>query len=100
MKRMTSLIYTSVIPSFLITVFLGTVYGASMTMQREGGLQNGQESTVAKDDVYRDGSQLTFSPLRLKNKSDSGRESGADSPSVKMERYKPYQKGEGERKIR
>jgi len=100
MKQLKPLLYIGVIPSFLIMMFLGTVYGASVTMQREGALRNGQESAVTKDDVNRDGNQLTFSPLRLKNISDSGRESGADNPTSKMERYRPYQEGEGERKIK
>jgi len=100
MKRIKSLFYMSVITSLMIMMFFGTIYGASVTMQREAGLQTGQESAVAKDDVNRDGNQLTFSPLRLKNKMDSGMESDTGNPSVKKERYKPYQEGEGERKIR
>lgn len=100
MKRMKSLFYISVITLFLIMMSLGTVYGAPVTMQREGALQNGQESTVTKDNVDMDGHQLKFAPQRLKNKSDSGMESEAGDRSVKMERYKPYQEGEGESKIR
>ena len=100
MKRMKSLFYMSVVTSLMIMMSLGTVYGASVTMQREAGLQTGQESAVAKDNVNRDGNQLTFSPQRLKNKMDSGMESDAGNQSVRMERYKPYQEGEGERKIR
>lgn len=100
MKRMKSILYISVIPSILIMVFLGTVYGGSVTVQRETGLQTGQESTVTKGDVNKDGDRLTFSPQRLKIKIDSGRESEADSRMVKTERYKPYQQGEGERKTR
>ena len=99
MKRIKSLFYMSVITSLMIMMPLGTVYGASVTMQREEGLQKGQESAVAKDNVNRDGNQLTFSPQRLKNKNDSGMESDADNPSVKKERYKPYEEGQGERKI-
>lgn len=90
----------SVIPSLLNMVFLGTVYGASVTMQHEGSIQNGQESTVVKDPVNMDGNQLKFTPQKLKNKSDSGMESDAGNQSVRMERYKPYREGEGERKIR
>ena len=100
MKRMKSLFYMSVIPSFLIMMFLGTVYGGSVTMQREAGLQAGQESAVTKDTANGEGNQLTFSPQRLKNKTDSGMKADAGNRSVKMERYKPYQEGEGERKIR
>ncbi len=48
MKRMKSILYISVIPSILIMVFLGTVYGGSVTLQREAGLQTGQESTRRK----------------------------------------------------
>ncbi len=90
----------SLIPSLMLMMFFGTAYAASVTMQREAGLQNGQESAVAKDNMDRDGSQLTFSPLRSKNKMDAGRESEAADHAVTMERYKPYREGEGERKIR
>ena len=90
----------SVITPFLIMIFFGTVYGASVTMQREGALQKDRESAVAKNDVNMDGNQLKFAPQRLKNKSDSAIESDAGRQSVKMERYKPYQVGEGERKIK
>jgi hypothetical protein len=102
MKRMKTLFYIGVIASLMIMMFLGTVYGASVTMQREGGLQNGQESTVVKDHLNMDGNQLKFAPQRLKKKNDSGMESDAGHQSVRMERYKPYQEGEGEseRKIR
>jgi hypothetical protein len=98
MKRTESLFYMSVITSFLVMMLSGTVYGASVTMQREAGLQTGQESAVTKDDVNRDGNQLKFSPLRLKNNNDSGGEPEADNRSVKKERYKPYIEGQGEKK--
>ena len=100
MKQIKSLFYMSVITSFMIMMFFGTVYGASVTMQREGALQKGQESAVAKNDVNRDGDQLKFTPQRLRDKNDSGMESETGSHSVRMERYKPYQEGEGERKIK
>lgn len=101
MKRMKSLFYLSVVPSFLMMVFFGTVHGGSVTMQREAGLQTSQKSAVTKGDAVTDkaSAPLTFSPLRLKNKIDSGGES-ADSRTVKRERYKPYQQGEGESKTR
>lgn len=100
MKRIKPLCYMIVIPSFLSMAFLGTVYGASVTMQREGTLQNGQESTVVKDPVNMDVNQIEFTPRKLKDKSGSGMESDAGNRSVSMERYKPYREGEGERKIR
>lgn len=100
MKQMKSVFYISVIPSLLIMMFLGTVYGASVTMQSEGALQNSQESTVSKNDVNMDGNQLKLAPQRLKNKSDSGMESDTGSPLVRMERYKPYKEGEGKRKTK
>ena len=100
MKHIKSLFYMSVITSLLIMIFFGTVYGSSVTMQREGDLQKGQESAVAKNDVNMDGNQLKFAPQRLKDKIDSGMESETGRHSVKMERYKPYQEGEGERKIK
>jgi hypothetical protein len=100
MKQMKPFFYMSVITSLMIMMFLGTVYGTSVTMQREGALQNGQESTVSKDNVNMDGNQLKLAPQRLKNKNDSGTESETVSQSVRMERYKPYKEGEGERKIK
>ena len=100
MKRIKSLFYMSVIPSLLIMMLSRTVYGTSVTMQREGALQNGQESTVLKNDVNMDGNQLKLAPQRLKNRSDSGMESETGSQSVRMERYKSYKEGEGERKIK
>lgn len=99
MKQMKSLFYIIVIPSLLIMMLSGTVYSASVTLQREGALQNGQESTVSKNDVNRDGNRLVLAPQRLKNRSDSGiMESETSSQSVRMERYKSYKEGEGERK--
>jgi hypothetical protein len=98
MKQIKSIIYFGMVSSLTIMVFLGTVSGASVTVQREGALQNDQESPVVKNDVIMDGNQLTFSPQRLKKKTDSGMES-AGNPSVIRERYKPYTEGEGERKI-
>lgn len=100
MKQMKSIFYISVIPSLLIMMLSGTVYGASVTLQREGALQNGQESTVSKSDVNRDGNQLILAPQRLKNRSDSGMESETGRQSVRMDRYKSYKEGEGDRKIR
>jgi hypothetical protein len=100
MKRIKPLFYMIVITSFLNMVFLGTVYGASVAMHREGSLQNGQNGTLADNHVKTDGNQLRFAPQGLKKKSDAGVESDAGNPSVRMERYKPYQEGEGERKVR
>jgi len=99
MKKVKLIFYVSLITLLWIMVYFTTVYGASVTMQREGGLKS-QEIAVAKEDVNRDGNQPTFSPLRLKNKTDSGMESDTGNPSVKVERYKPYKEGEGERKIK
>lgn len=90
----------SVITSLMIILFLGTVYGASVTMQRESALQNGQESTVANYIMKIDGNQLKLAPQRVKDKNDSGMESETGKQSVRMERYKPYKEGEGERKIK
>lgn len=100
MKQMRSFFYIIVIPSLLIMMFSGTVYGASVTMQREGALQNDQESTVSKNDVNMDGNQLKLAPQRLKNRGDSGMEPETGSQAVRMERYKSYKEGEGERKIK
>jgi len=100
MKHIKSLFYMSVTTPFLIMIFFGTVYGSSVTMQREGDLQKGQESAVAKGNVNMDGNQLKFTPERLKDKNDSDMESETGRHSVRMERYKPYQEGEGERKIK
>jgi hypothetical protein len=100
MKRIKPLCYMIVIPSFLSMVFLGSLYGASVTFLQEGSLHDSQEGAVANNHVKADGNQLKFAPQGLKNKSDSGKESGDRYPSVRRERYKPYQEGEGERKVR
>jgi hypothetical protein len=100
MKQMKSLFHMSVITSLMIIMFFGSVHGASVTIQREGALQEVQESVVSKNDVRMDGNQPKFTPQRLRDKNDSGRESQTGSASVRMERYKPYQEGEGERKIK
>jgi hypothetical protein len=99
MKKIKSIIYFGMASSLTILVFLATVSGASVTVQREGALQNDQESLVVTNDVIVDGNQLTFSPRQLKNKTDFGMESAGNQP-VTRERYKPYQEGEGERKIK
>ena len=100
MRHMKKIFYIGVIPSFLVMMFLGTLYGASVTMHREGSLQDGQESAVTEDHVNRALNQPTFAPQSVKDKTDPGAESGTANRSVKMERYKPYREGEGERKIR
>jgi hypothetical protein len=100
MKQMKSLFFTGIITSLTIMMFIGTVYGVSVTVQREGVIQGDQESAVVKDNVMMDDNQLMFAPLGLNNKSDAGMESDAGNQSVRMERYKPYQEGEGESKIR
>lgn len=100
MKQMKSLFHISVITSLMIITFFGSVHGAPVTIQREGALQKGQESVFSNNDMRMDGNQPKFTPERLRDKNDSGRESQAGSPSVRIERYKPYQEGEGERKIK
>lgn len=100
MKQIKSLFYISVITSLMITMCLGTVYGASVTVQREGAIQGDQESVVVKGNVNVDGNQLKFAPQRLRDKSDAAIESDTGRLSVKMERYKMYHEGEGERKIK
>lgn len=100
MKRIKSLFYMSIITSFSVMIFSGTVYGASVTMQREGALQNGQESVVAKSNLNTDVNQLKLAPQRLREKNTPGMESETGGHSMRMERYKPYKDGEGERKIK
>jgi hypothetical protein len=100
MKRIKPLCYMIVIPSFLILVFVGSLYGASVTILQEGSLQYSQEGTAANDHVKANDNQLKFAPQGLTNKSDSGTESGDRNLSVRRERYKPYQEGEGERKVK
>lgn len=100
MKQMRSFFYISVIPSLLIMMFSGTAYGDSVTMQLEGALQNGQKSTVSKNDMNTDSNQLKMAPQSLKNRSDSGMEPETGKQAVRMERYKSYKEGEGERKIK
>ncbi len=84
----------------MITMCLGTLYGASVTAQREDAFQKGQEGAVSTDNVNRDGNQLRLAPRKLKDKTDPGMESLSGLHTVKMERYKPYHEGEGERKIK
>jgi hypothetical protein len=100
MKTIKLSFYVSLITLLWIMIYFGTVYGSSVIIQREGALQKGQESAVSKNDVAMDGNQLKFTPQRLRDKSDFGMESETGSHSVKMERYKSYQEGEGERKIK
>jgi hypothetical protein len=100
MKKIKISFYFSLITLLWIMMYFGNVYGSSVTMQREGALQKGQENVVEKSDVNITGNQPKFTPQRLRDKSDSAMESQAGSPSVRMERYKPYQEGEGERKIK
>jgi hypothetical protein len=100
MKRVKSLFCMGIIPLFVIMMFSGPVYGDSVTMQREGAPQNGQENTVLKNNVNIADNQLKFAPQRLKNKNDSDMESQAGDRSVRMEQYKPYKEGEGERKVK
>lgn len=99
MNQTKSIFYISVMTSLMIMMCLGTVYGGSVTVQHEDALQQGQEVGVSTNNVNRDDNQLRLAPRRLKDKTDPGRESSTGSPSVRMERYKPYQEGEGERKI-
>jgi hypothetical protein len=100
MEKIKISFYFSLITLLWIMMYFGNVYGSSVTMQREGALQKGQESPVEKNDVNIAGNQPKFTPQRLRDKNDSAMESQAGSPSVRMERYKPYQVGEGERKIK
>jgi len=100
MKRIKPLYYMIVIPFFFSMVCLGTLYGASVTMQHEGTLQNGRERPVVKDPVNMNGRQIEFTPQKSRDKRGSGMQSDAGNPLVEMERYKPYREGEGERKIK
>lgn len=98
MKHIKALFPTSVI--MILIIFFGTVYGSSLTIQREGVLQKGQESVGLKTDLSMDSNQLMFTPKGLRDKNDSAVESQTGSQSVRTERYKPYKEGEGERKIK
>ena len=100
MKKIKLSFYIGSITLLWIMICFGTVYGSSVTMQREGALPKGQESAVLKNDVVMDGDQLKFTSRKSRDKSDSAMESETGSRSVKMERYKPYKEGEGERKIK
>jgi hypothetical protein len=100
MKKIKISFYFSLITLLWIMMYFGNVYASSVTMQREGALQKGQESAVEKNDVNMADNQLKFTPQRSRDKSDSAMESQAGRPSVRMERYKPSQEGEGERKIK
>jgi hypothetical protein len=100
MKQIKLIGHFGVMTSLTIMVFLGVSYGATVTVQREGALQGGQESAIVRDSVNKDDNRLTFAPQRLNERSDSFVESETGRHSVKMERYKPYKEGEGERKIK
>lgn len=100
MKQLKSIIGISAIASVLILMYLGTVYGGSVTMQREGAPQGGQESTVAKNNGDMDRNPMKFTPRKQKNKDDSGRESEEGDRPVSFQRYKPYTEGEGEKKVK
>jgi len=71
-----------------------------VTIHQEGSLQNSQEDTAANNHVKADENQFKFAPQGLRNRSDSGTESDDRNLSVRRERYKPYQAGEGERKVK
>ena len=100
MKKIKKSFYFSLITLLWIMTYFGPVYGSAVTMQREGALQKGKESAVEKNDVNTAGNKPMFTPQRLRDKSDSAMESQADSTSVRMQRYKPSQEGEGERKVK
>jgi len=100
MKKIKISFYFSLITLLWIMMVFGNVYGSSVTMQREGAPQIGQEGAVEKNDVNIVGNKPKFTPQRLRDKSDVAMESQAGSPSVRMQRYKPSQEGEGERKIK
>lgn len=99
MTHTKSIICFGLVASLTIMIFRGTVSGASVTVQRETAVQNGQESVVVKSDTTAGGSEITFAPRRLKSKTDSGAESVGDR-SVRRERFKPYEEGQGDRKMK
>jgi hypothetical protein len=100
MKCLNQILRIGGIASLLMMTAAGTLYGASVTVLREGSPEGGRESAVIQDSVSRDGNQLTFAPQKLRSKNESGTTSDAENRPVKMERYQPYQEGVGERKIK
>jgi hypothetical protein len=100
MKRVNPLIHMSLFILLTIMMLLGTAHSASVTMQSEVAIQKGQECEALKNDVTLDESQSKFTPQKSRDKNSSVVESETGRHSMKMERYKPYSEGEGERKIR
>ena len=82
----------------VMTMFCGIAQGTQVTMQREGAVQNIQESTVINEELNSDGNHLTFTPERRKDTKTSGTEDAKGKSSANIQRYKPYKNGEGEKK--
>lgn len=95
MKHMKTILHRSVLAALVILMFLGTVYGASVIMQKEGAARDQQENIRVKSVPAADGNPLTFMPDRLKDKSDYGMEleSETGARTVTIQRYKLLAKG-------
>jgi|GEM_PF-1906968 len=100
MKCLNKILRIGGIASLLMMTAAGTLYGASVTMHREGSPEGGRESAVIQDSERRDRNQLRFAPQKLRSKNESGTASDAENRPATMERYQPYQEGVGERKVR
>lgn len=100
MKCLSKNLLAGGIASLLIMTAAGTLCGASVTVLREGPPEGGRESAVVQDAADSDGKQRLFAPRKARDKSESGSESDTRSRPAKMERYKPYQEGVGEKRTR
>jgi len=93
MKKIKLLSCVSALASFMIMIFLGTLYSAAESTQHEGVEQNGREITVVNNKVITDGHQFQLAPRRLKDKPDNGMELESDTRPVSIQRYKLSDKG-------
>jgi len=93
MKQLKSFLHLSVLTALAILISLGTLYGSSVSMQKEGISQN--DNTQEINAAGPAGNQLTFTPDRLKDKNDYGMEleSETGARTVAIQRYKLLAKG-------
>lgn len=95
MKKIKSFLHLSIITALVMMISLGTLSGAQVVMQKEGAAQNQQRNGEAGNAASPAGNQLTFTPDRLKDKTDYGMEleSETGARTVSIQRYKALAKG-------
>jgi len=98
MKKFLFSLLIFVLIAGVMTVFSGLTHGAQVTMKQEGGAKMDREGVPAAKDMNNDGNRLTFIPERQKDTKDSGTQATKGDASRKIQRYSPYQYGEGENK--